>query len=123
MTEPEQPPRRISSAAIAIDLTGYLIPTGRHNIPLLLAMPGTPDKFIPIFSSQDRLDAVRATHCFPPVVGMKIIQDGALFLASLRENDHLPFKVRVAIDPHRHEPNGRLHFLEIPLDGKMPSPS
>jgi len=105
-------PKRISDRILRLDIDGYLMPVDDVGQPVLLAMPGTDDQFIPVFSSKAKLDAVFSAYGID-YVRIKRIDHGPTFLASLTENV-LSFRLRVAVDAYKHE-NGRLRFTEIPL--------
>lgn len=105
-------PTRVSDRVHRLNIDGYLMAVDAEAQPVLLAMPGTEDRFVAIFSSPDKLDALyRASGV--PYTRVQQIVDGPEFLESLAENI-LPFRLRVAVDLRRME-NGRVRFLEIPL--------
>lgn len=108
----EEAPKRISDRVLHLNIDGYLMPVDVRGQPILLEIPGTPDRFISIFSTEVKLDAMFETYGLS-YSWIKQIQNGPEFLASLNENI-LSFHLRVAIDPYKHE-NGRVRFVEVPL--------
>lgn len=106
------PPKRVSDRIHDLNIDGYLMAVDSVDQPILLGMPGTEDKFVAVFSTKEKLEALHDEYAIG-FTRIKQIDDGPDFLDSLKEN-LLPFRLRVAVDAYKHE-NGRMRFLEIPL--------
>lgn len=103
-------PRMVSTKILEIDITGYLMPMDSTGRPFLICMTGTDDRFLPIYSDKQTLDASFA-ECGFECRSIMQIDDGPEFLQSVSENDKL-FRLRIAVDPHRKE-NGMIGYTEI----------
>ena len=103
MSDEDFAPRRISDRTLSVRITGYLVPWVPEG-PLLLAVPGTSDLFVAVFSTKRRLQACCLDYQLE-YASIKKVTDGREFLAEV-----LPH-FRVLIDPHRHT-NGLLRYTE-----------
>ena len=106
-------PRRISDRAVPLVITGYLIPTGAPNMPVLIAMPGTDDLFIFAFSTEAKLASLMASIGveYARVAG---VTDGRELLDDIKainDRNNRPYRIRLAVDPYKAD-NGRVRFVE-----------
>jgi hypothetical protein len=114
-------PRRASSVLRAIDITGYLMPAEANRQPVLLRMPGTDNRYIAVFSTNEKL--LRLWRDYPQLPAYRRIQkidDGLEFITSLKENNHP--ELCLIVDPYRHD-SGKLRWVEIPLLQDLPAPT
>lgn len=100
---PDDAPRKVSDRRVDVVIDGYLTAfvNGR---PFALAMPGTPDVFIAVFSTKEKLEALFRDYDLK-YDSIKQIENGREFLDSVIAH------YRVAIDPYKHT-NGRLRYVE-----------
>jgi len=89
-----------------ITLTGAVFPWAGTE-PVFLKLPGSPDLYLPCFSSAEKLrEVLEAGNITWETI--KQIQDEATFLASIYERPN----VKVILDLHRtHE--GTVRFTEV----------
>ena len=97
--------RMLSEELSPANINGYLMPFSYTEQPLLVEMPGNPNKWLPIFSSVGALEK----HC--ERIGIKDykikkIDDGLDFLYSIK-----PYGIRVMANPFIF--NGNTRWTEI----------
>jgi hypothetical protein len=91
---------------LAKPITGHVVPwSNAHNLPTLLAMPGSEKLYLPIFSSADACRAFMG-RAGVPYSRLVQIDDERAFLGSL------PADIAVILDP-THTPQGTIHYAEI----------
>ena len=101
----------MSDRLLGVNIDGYFLPAQQSGDPVLLIMSGTNDRFLPVFSTREKLDEL----CLEYNVRydrIKQLSDGRAFIASLSDNTHLPYRLRVIVDAYKHA-NGRIRFIEI----------
>ena len=108
-------PQRTGKPLQPLSITGYLLPVQKNGQPMLLRMPGTDKLYIPVFETKAKLDALWRCAPLPRFDRVMIIDDGRVFLASIRENQD--DKLVVIADPHMLE-NQRVRFIQIFQDGE-----
>lgn len=110
---PSLAPRRISDREVPIDITGYFMPTHAANVPVLIAMPGTDDLFMCVFSSEEKLAATMASFAID-YERVALVTSGSELLAEIKETNvqgGRPYQLRIAIDAYKLD-NGRVRFVE-----------
>ncbi len=87
-----------------VSLTGGLIPWD-GNQPALLNVPGSTHNYMPIFTTQEKLEQLM-TRAQTPYDSIKQIQDGREFLTSI------PGEIHIMVDPY-YTPEGKVRWAEI----------
>jgi hypothetical protein len=106
-------PRRISDREVSIEITGYFMPTRAPNVPVLIAMPGTDDLFIAVFSTEEKLAEMMGASRIE-YARVSIVDDGRDLvdeIQAMNEAGGRPYRLRLAIDPYRTD-DGRVRFSE-----------
>lgn len=105
------PPTRISDKEIDVNITGYALPAYHNDQPVLIALQGTSDLFVPVFSTIEKLQA------FMSELAVKIHYDKIKQVMNGREfADSVLLHARIAIDPYVTDA-GRLRWTEIVSHG------
>lgn len=105
--DPPRPTGKPPTVLMSKALDGRIF-AWRDGAPVLLNMPGTDAQYLAAFTTRARLEALYERACVP-FDRIKVIDDGAEFLASLHESD--PALV-VILDPYFTE-EGRVRFVQV----------
>ncbi|HSX22871.1 MAG TPA: hypothetical protein VLE97_08880 [Gaiellaceae bacterium] len=106
-------PRRISNREVPLSITGYFMPTHAPNAPVLMAMPGTDDLFLFVFSTEEKLASAMASFG-TEYERIAVVTDGRDLIAEINETNasgERPYRIRLAVDPYKAD-NGRVRFVE-----------
>jgi hypothetical protein len=102
-----EPPVPVTGKLLELNITGYLFPAHANRSPVFLRIDGAGDDlFLPVFSTEEKLCAVMGKISYDRILQ---ICDGREFLDSIEED---PRKLRVIVDPHKHE-SGTTRFQEV----------
>lgn len=103
-------PKRTGTPLMPVSITGYLLPVQKNGQPMFLRMPGTNNLYIPVFEGWEKLSAFWLAAPIPPFDRVMTIDDGRVFLASIRENNDARL---VVIANPRMTDNQRVKFVQI----------
>lgn len=106
---PIPPPRPVSDTARDICITNHVF-AWHDDLPGLVIVPGSPDLFLPVFSTAGKLTAW-LTRTNVPFESIKQIDDQYEFL------DSLPYyvndvRLRIIVDPYVTD-QGTMRYTEI----------
>lgn len=112
MSDEAKAPRSVTEQLRAIDISGYLLPWNRSsNAPLYCVIAGSPDIFVPVFSTVEKLDTYfdAANIDYDSI---KKIEEMNEFLSNFPYRFATGQRLRVIIDPWVNERNNT-RFTEI----------
>lgn len=112
MTDKPKPPWSVTEQLRDINISGYLLPWNRgDNGPVYCMIAGTPDIFVPVFSTSEKLDAYFDAAKIE-YDSIKQIEEMHEFLSSFPYRMATGERIRVIIDPWVNERNNT-RFTEI----------
>jgi len=113
--DPVPPPHRTEKDPEMVDLLGKFLPCqmGDDRSAVLLSMPGTEDRYVPVFSALDDLVAIMERLGFGGgEYDAVTVTDGRELLASIPLATPEGARVHIIIDPHFLE-NGKVRFTQV----------
>lgn len=103
-------PRSVSDELKEVSLTGMLVPW-KASQPVLLSMPMSDAFYLPAFDSEEGLRSLMGQAAVP-FDNIKVIEDGAEFLASIPDHSPEGAPLKIILNP-RFTERGTVRFTEI----------